>query len=168
MAAFAEVRFDTGYIIYGTSGGPEFSTDIVAVNSGSEFRNANWSYAKGQWDYGERKVLEAELILIRNFFRARKGRAQGFRFKDWADYKDENNGIVGLTGLADGTVGPFQLVKKYTSGTDNDYRLIIKPVAGTVTLYDNGTLIDASYYTVDTTTGLVTFGTGHAPVISHT
>lgn len=165
MPAFAETRFETGYIIYGTSGGPVFNTDIVEVNSGSEFRNANWLYAKGRWDYGERKILEPELVAIRNFFRARKGSAQGFRFKDWADYKDETYGILGLTGLATGGPGPFQLVKKYVSGSETDYRLITKPVAGTVTLYDNGALIDPANYTLNTTTGVVTFTV--SPVASH-
>ena len=164
--AFAEVRLDTGYIIYGTSGGPMFSTGVVEVYSGSESRNSNWLYAKGRWDYGERKVLEPEYVSIRNFFRARKGKAIGFRLKDWTDYKDEGNGILGLTGLADGTVGPFQLVKKYSSGSDIDKRLIIKPVSGTVSLYDNGSLISPANYTLDTTTGKVTFSV--APTNGHT
>ncbi len=167
MPAFAEVRFETGYIIYGTSGGPEFNTDIVEVSSGAEFRNANWIYAKGSWDYGERKVLEPELVAIRNFFRARKGSAQGFRFKDWGDYKDEDSGILGLTGLATGAVGPFQLVKKYVSGSDTDYRLITKPVAGTISLYDNAALIAPANYTINTVTGQVTFGVGVEPAIGH-
>ena len=40
--SFAEVRFPDD-ISYGSSGGPEYSTDIVETQSGHEQRNANWA-----------------------------------------------------------------------------------------------------------------------------
>jgi len=50
----------------------------------------------------------------------------------------------------------FQLVKHYPSGGVFETRLIAKPVAGTVKLYRDG--VEAtSGWSVDTTTGLVTF-----------
>lgn len=154
MADFAELRFETGYIIYGTQGGVEFNTEIVEVNSGAETRNSVWNYAKGKWDFGDRKLSDTELTAIITFFRARKGRKQGFRFKDWADYNDGGAGILGLTGLSDGTAGPVQMVKKYVSGADTDYRLIRKPVAGTIKVFKNA--VQIANWTIDTTTGLIT------------
>jgi uncharacterized protein (TIGR02217 family) len=47
-------------------------------------------------------------------------------------------------------------VKHYPSGGVIETRVITKPVAGTVTLYRDG-LEATSGWTVDTTTGLVTF-----------
>lgn len=156
MSAFAEVRFEAGYIIYGTEGGAEFNTDIVVYGGGNESRNSNWGYAKGQWNFGDRKMPDSELKAIVNFFRARKGRAQGFRFKDWGDYEDWGAGVLGLTGLGDGATLSFQLVKNYASSSDTDQRLIQKPVAGTVKVYKDAVL-QTSGYTLDTTTGLVLF-----------
>jgi hypothetical protein len=42
------------------------------------------------------------------FCRARKGRAYGFRFKDWTDYKATGQ----LTGTGNGAIKIFQLVKR--------------------------------------------------------
>ncbi len=36
--SFAEVRLNDGLILLGTIGGPTFSTDVVEVGSGAEFR----------------------------------------------------------------------------------------------------------------------------------
>jgi uncharacterized protein (TIGR02217 family) len=92
----------------------------------------------------------AELIA---FFRARRGRAYGFRFKDWTDHQ----ALAQSLGLSDGASKSFQLVKHYPSGGVVETRLIAKPVTGTVKVYRDG--VEAtSGWSVDTTTGLVTFG----------
>jgi uncharacterized protein (TIGR02217 family) len=52
----------------------------------------------------------------------------------------------------------FQLVKHYPSGSVIEVRTITKPVAGTVEVYLDG-IEQLSGWSVDTTTGLVTFGT---------
>lgn len=158
---FSEDRLCDGYIIYGTDGGPEFSTDIVVLNSGFEQANKNWPYARGKWDFGDRKLPESELHDIIKFFRARGGRAQGFRFKDWSDYQASvAEGILGLTGGGAG-VPAYQMVKKYAHGVDTDYRIIPKPVAGTTAFYKNGTVLTVGSapgnIALDTTTGFVTF-----------
>ena len=54
-----------------------------------------------------------------------------------------------------------ELVKHYPSGSVIEVRTITKPVAGTVKVYLDGTL-ELSGWSVDTTTGLVTFGTAPA------
>lgn len=159
-SSFAEVQFEAGYIIYGTQGGALFSTDIVVLNSGSESRNQNWQFAKGTWDFGDRKLPDTELKEIIRFFRARKGSVQGFRFKDWGDYQDWGSGQLGSTGTGLGIPGPYQLVKNYTSGSDTDQRYIRKPVSSTIKLFLNGAQlvagVGAGNYALDSTTGLVT------------
>jgi uncharacterized protein (TIGR02217 family) len=163
MTPFSEIRFETGYIILNTQGGVEYSTDIVEVGSGAESRNQNWQYPKGAWDFGDRKLPDTELDEIVRFFRARKGRTQGFRFKDWGDFKDGGSGVLGLTGVADGTAGPFQMVKNYSSGAETDQRLIRKPVTGTINVFVAGTKLSTSFWSIDYTTGMITFLSGHIP-----
>jgi hypothetical protein len=68
------------------------------------------------------------------FFRARKGKAYGFRFKDWTDYKATSQ----LIGTGDGAIKTFQLVKRYPSGSVVEVRTITKPIAGTVRVYKDG------------------------------
>ena len=95
------------------------------------------------------RTQAAEII---SFFRARKGRAYGFRFKDWSDYR-----VIGqLIGVGNGTQTAFQLTKTYTSGGENETCPLKKPVSGTVKLYKDGVL-QSSGLAIDHTTGLVTF-----------
>ncbi len=152
--AFIETRFPTD-IAYGSGGGPAYSTDIVITQSGYEQRNANWSQARAQYNVAHGVKTQAQLDTLIAFFRARKGRADGFRFKDWTDYQVTGQAI----GTGNGTTTAFQLVKTYTSGSVTETRTITKPVAGTVNIYLNSVLQNTSVYTLDTTTGLITFNT---------
>ncbi|MDD3029237.1 MAG: DUF2460 domain-containing protein [Alphaproteobacteria bacterium] len=148
---FHEVRFPSD-IAYGASGGPGYSTSVVQTASGYEQRNQNWSAARGKWDVssGLKNVDQLETLIA--FFRARKGRAHGFRFKDWTDYAATDQQI----GLGDDETQTFQLIKAYESGTGNETRTITKPVSGTVVVYVDGVEVTTGV-SVDTTTGIVTF-----------
>jgi uncharacterized protein (TIGR02217 family) len=101
---------------------------------------------------GLKKQTQLDTLIA--FFRARKGRAHGFRFKDWTDYKATGQAI----GTGDGTNKIFQLSRTYSSGGNTDVRTITKPVAGTVKVYLAGVL-QASGWSVNTTTGIITFTT---------
>lgn len=149
--AFEEVRFPTD-ISYGSSGGPEYSTDIVEIASGFEQRNSNWQQARARYNVAHGVKTKAQLDALIAFFRARKGRANGFRFKDWSDYQATNSAI----GTGDGSTQTFQLAKAYISGSTTETRHIRKPVSGTITVYVNGTA-QTSGVSVDTTTGVCTF-----------
>jgi uncharacterized protein (TIGR02217 family) len=156
MPAFHEVQFPPD-ISYGAVGGPGWSTSVVTTVSGHERRNANWSQARGRWNVAhglKRRQQVAELIA---FFRARRGRAYGFRFKDWTDF----HALAQTLGVGDGTTKSFQLVKRYASGGEVVTRTITRPVAGTVKVYRDGVLA-ASGWSVDVTTGMVTFTTAPA------
>ncbi len=148
--AFHEVQFPND-IAYGATGGPEFATSVVATASGYEQRNINWSSARGRWDVASGLKKQTQLDTLIAFFRARKGRAHGFRFKDWTDYKATGQAI----GTGDGTNKTFQLSRTYSSGGSTDVRTITKPVAGTVKIYLAGVL-QASGWSVNTTTGVIT------------
>src|SRR6185295_947457 len=125
--AFIETRFPTD-IAYGSAGGPEYSTDIVITQSGYEQRNANWSAARARYNVAHGVRTQAQLDDLIAFFRARKGKAHGFRFKDWTDYKI----VAQVLGTGTGSQTAFQLVKTYTSGGVTETRILAKPVAGTL------------------------------------
>jgi uncharacterized protein (TIGR02217 family) len=148
---FHEVRFPTD-ISYGSTGGPEFSTEVIALASAQEQRNINWQYPRERWDvaYGVRSA--AMLEALRVFFYARCGRAYGFRFKNHDDFDVEDQEL----GEGDGAETEFQLVKTYTSGEATLTRKITKPVTGTVSIYADG-VPQGSGWSVDTTTGIITF-----------
>ena len=96
-----------------------------------------------------------------SFFEARFARLYGFRFKDWADFKSCLPSQISLPldqaiGTGDGSQTQFQLVKVYASGGQSWTRTITKPVADTVRVALNGAE-QLSGWSVDTTTGIVTF-----------
>jgi uncharacterized protein (TIGR02217 family) len=97
MTGFHEVRFPDN-IAYGATGGPEFATTVVVTGAGYEQRNVDWAEARSRWDVASGLKNQAQLDELIAFFRARKGKAYGFRFKDWADYK----AVGRLLGTGDG------------------------------------------------------------------
>ena len=156
MTGFAEVQFPPD-ISYGSSGGPEYTTDLVISTSGYEQRNVNWSQARLRYNVAKGVKNAAQLANLIAFFRARKGRAHAFRFKDWSDYKATGETL----GTGDGSSTQFQLVKRYVSGGVQETRAITKPVAGTVQVYRNAVL-QTSGLSVNASTGVVTFTTAPA------
>jgi uncharacterized protein (TIGR02217 family) len=104
MSGFHEVGFPDN-IAYGASGGPEFATTVVATGAGHEKRNVNWSEARGRRDVGSGLKNHEQLDELIAFFRARKGRAYGFRFKDWTDKATGQ-----LLGTGDSAQTQFRLV----------------------------------------------------------
>ncbi|MBN8531720.1 MAG: DUF2460 domain-containing protein [Alphaproteobacteria bacterium] len=154
--AFVEVRFPAD-ISYGSSGGPGYATDIVETVAGHEQRNANWAAARARYNVAHGVRTQEQLDELIAFFRARRGRAHGFRFKDWTDFK----GIAQLIGTGNGSQTAFQLVKVYTSGGETETRVIAKPVAGTLAVYKDGVL-QGDGYSVNTVTGIITFSVAPA------
>lgn len=151
MPTFHEVQFPPK-VAYGASGGAEFNTSITTTFAGFEQRNVNWQKARGRWDVSTGLKNKADMDALQAFFRARYGKAYGFRFKDWNDYQ-----AVGQTlGTGNGAQTAFQLTKIYTSGAYSYSRDIKKPVTGTVKIYLNAVLQGAGF-SVDLTTGIVTF-----------
>ena len=152
---FVETQFPTD-ISYGSSGGPEYATDVVASSSGFEQRNVNWEQARARYNVAHGVKTKAQLDVLIAFFRARKGRAYGFRFKDWTDYQ-----ATETLGVGNGAQTQFQLIKRYTNGGVSEIPTIKKPVSGTIQVYKNAVL-QTSGVSVDVTTGMITFSTAPA------
>lgn len=152
MSFNESARFPIG-IAFGAQGGPEYLTDVVIVDSGRESRNSIWSAARLKFDVGMRPMTKPDTDSLVAFFRSVKGRAHGFRFRDWSDYQatTANGGVTLISG------SNYQMVKNYASGSLSEVRTIAKPVSGTVTISGGGV------YTVDYTTGIITVTSGAAP-----
>jgi uncharacterized protein (TIGR02217 family) len=166
--SFHEVQFPTD-ISKGSSGGPERRTDIVTLRSGFEERNTIWANSRRRYDasFGLRSL--DDLYQVIQFFEARSGKLHSFRWKDWMDYRSGSPVFTAtstdqLIGVGTGALATFQLVKRYTSGGINWDRIIKKPVAGTVLIQVAGVLKTiGTHYTVDDTTGIITFQAGSIP-----
>lgn len=152
ITAFAEIQFPPG-ISYGSKGGPEFSTDIVATFSGHEQRNINWQEARAKYDISSGIKTEQQWQQLIGFFRSRRGKAIGFRYKDWSDYKAINQRV----GKGDGQQTEFQLIKHYISGDYNYTRIINKPVNNDFCKIYIDNIPLENGFNIDFTTGIITF-----------
>ena len=119
---------------------PGFSTNVVTSVSGHEYRNANWSEARLRFDAGPGIRGESELATLIDFFRARRGRAVGFRFRDPFDHSSTAlNAAPSPTnqnlGIGDAVRTRFALRKMYGDAP----RRISRPVAGSVRVAVGGT-----------------------------
>ncbi len=153
--------------------------------SGFEQRNKNWSVTryKYQLDLVAQPLSVFQLVL--DFFLTVSGKGDAFRFKDPTDFSATGQATSPANG--DGNNKIFQLQKTYTVGTGNTsrsyVRTISKPImstvpagsplvtsnledfqgtqlADTVVMYVAGVKKTLNTdYTVDATTGLVTFVT---------
>jgi uncharacterized protein (TIGR02217 family) len=162
MTDFHDVQFPAT-IAYGASGGPRFLTAITATQSGREQRVAQWQGSRGEWNVSTGIRSRADVSAFLAFFYARRGRAHGFRFKDWTDFRAAGQ----LLGTGDGEQIAFQLVRRYDSGGTVHERRITRPVEGTVMVYRDGVKA-TSGVSVDYATGIITFSTPPDPGVAVT
>ena len=153
MPGFHDVRFPLA-IGLRASGGPEFATQVATASSGFEQRNVGWSDARLHFDAGIGIRSENDLMLLIAFFRARRGRAHGFRFRDPLDYRSRDDGVsVSATdqGLAtgDGATTRFALVKTYGADAEPYRRRVTRPVPGTASVAVDGRAVASGWQLAD-------------------
>jgi uncharacterized protein (TIGR02217 family) len=136
--AFADVSFP---LAIGREASVETvtSTAIAAGAGGREQRNAEWAEARLSFDAGPGVRSESDLAELIAFFRARRGAAQAFRFRDpFDDSSAAGAGAVSpvdqLIGTGDGLRTGFELVKHDGEVT----RRITRPSAGSVRVAVDG------------------------------
>lgn len=165
MADFLEERLSED-ILLGSSWQDEYSVQIVTTAGGQEYRSLRHPYPVRVFDVSymlERADMWTELL---NVYARAHGTFAGFRAKCYDDYS--SNGATGTPTAFDQacvtvTAGSiYQLAKSY--GTDKSagstgyaYRLIQKPVSGSVLVGIGATAIRSADWSVVTTTGRVTF-----------
>ena len=116
---------------------PGFSTAVVTTASGHEQRNADWASGRMRYDAGPGVRSEADMQSLIAFFRARRGAAKAFRFRDPLDFSSNGMGGVPtaldqLIGVGNGAATSFPLVKRYGIGADAEVRRITRPEVGSV------------------------------------
>lgn len=153
--SFHEVRLPAR-LAFGSTGGVERRTEVVTLASGFERRSTPWAHGRRRYliGAGVRSLDDAAALIA--FFEGRRGRLYGFRFRDFTDFKScAPSGVVTPAdqplGVGDGAAAAFTLTKTYADLA----RPVAKPVAGTVRIAVDGA--ETGAFTVDTTTGLVTF-----------
>lgn len=153
--SFHEIRLPAR-LAFGSTGGVERRTEVVTLASGFERRSTPWAHGRRRYliGAGVRSLDDAAILVA--FFEGRRGRLHGFRFRDFADFKScAPSGVVSPIdqplGVGDGEAVAFALTRTYADLA----RPIAKPVAGTVRVAVDG--VETSAFTIDTTTGLVTF-----------
>jgi uncharacterized protein (TIGR02217 family) len=114
-----------------------FSTSIVTSASGHEQRNSAWANARLRFDAGPGVRSQSDVQMLLAFFRARRGPAKAFRFRDPLD--QSSNLLSGVPqaddvrlGTGDGKETRFALIKTYGAGPDAEIRRITRPVAASV------------------------------------
>lgn len=155
MLSFLESPRFPDQISYGSSGGPSFRTFIFEGHSGIEQGSVAWDRARHRYNAQKGITDKADMDTVRAFFLNLRGRARGFRWKDWSDYELLNEQI----GTGNGAATVFKITKTYTAGALSYVRRIFKPVSG-IQVRVNGVLQTEgalNNYTIDLTTGIITF-----------
>src|SRR4051794_17352823 len=166
--SFHEILFPLD-IALKSAGGPERKTEIVALGSGREERNARWAHSRRRYDAGYGvKTLDA-LSQVVAFFEERRGRLHGFRWRDRLDHSSAAPGaslspLDQIIGVGNGVQADFPLSKLYGAAHAPYQRPIAKPVAGSVRIAV-GTVeqTEGTAFTCDPATGVVHFLSGHVP-----
>ena len=166
MPTFIETPRFPDDISYGSKTGPAFATSIVEQDSGSEIRNQYWTYPRHQFDvaYGVTTLDRLENLLY--YFHVVAGRAVGFRYKDFFDFKSCAKGstptnLDSILGVGTGALATFQLYKTYLQTPYTRLRKILKPIVSTVIVAVAG--VATTQFTCSGTTGIITFAGGNIP-----
>lgn len=152
---FVEARF-FDEVTPGTSFGPRRRVLIIEDTSGATERLAPWTEGRITGVIQEQTRSPALLRAFMTLFHARKARATGFRLRDLTDFQLTNE----LIGVGDGATAVFQITKTYVDTGGTEVKPITKPVAAGNSLTVGGLpQTDGVDYTLDTTTGQLTFTT---------
>lgn len=156
MTNFHEIRFPAD-ISYKAESKKTFLTNIAELVGGFEQRNISQTTPRTSYVIKFNSITSGQAEKIRDFFIARKGRAYGFRFKDWQDFQAKNQNI----GVGDGVTKDFQIIKTYADEIENYDRTITKPVENSVSIYLDDAL-QTSGFTINYTNGIISFSTAPA------
>ncbi|MCU0728614.1 MAG: DUF2460 domain-containing protein [Sphingopyxis sp.] len=161
MQAFDDVLFPIA-IGREASVTAEFSTAIVTTASGAEQRAPDWDTPRLRYDVAPGVRSEADVVALIDFYRARRGPAVAFRFRDPFDWRSCGgdaaiNASDQMIGTGNGLRTDFALIKA-SGGTD---RRITHPVTGSVLVSVNGMAVTQGWALAPG--GVVSFSAPPAP-----
>ncbi|MDR0571709.1 MAG: DUF2460 domain-containing protein [Rickettsiales bacterium] len=110
-----------------------FDTNIVKSRNNTEQRSNNLDTPLLNFKLITPLKNKQEIDEIVTLFRIVGGKLNGFRFRDWLDYKIENQ----IIGIGDGESCTFQIKKTYQLGNYFIVRNIVKPVFNTISIFLN-------------------------------
>lgn len=146
---FIERQFPVD-ISYGSSGGPEYYTEVLSTVNGYEIRNNKMYNPRMRFNVATGIKNRTQMEQMMKFFRNCKGRTLGFRYKDWSDFRGKNEKVQVLDRNS------LQLIKTYRLDDDiADERIINKPIKNTVKIFVAGKQLPEKQVSIDYTTGRV-------------
>lgn len=162
-------------IAYQAQGGPSFFTQVNQGFSGFEQTNQNWALPLGKWKIALDHKAFSYFCQVRAMWFKAKGRAQIFRFYDVLDCQAEGEPCA-LVQDSPYTGCVYQLQQSYGGALDIP-KPIFKPITSAVKRFDGSYCSDtvavyivgalqASGWTLDETTGLITFGATPAGAVT--
>lgn len=153
--SFLERRFPE-CVSFGSQGGPGFKTSVFTFDSGITSIEVEWDRIRAKYEATFENATPTDVEEVESFFYGMRGRAVGFRYKDWTDYQISNQNI----GIGTGTDTAFQIFKRYQSGQNIFDRIIKKPVIGTSQVSIDGvSLLEDSDYFLLHAEGQIVFST---------
>lgn len=143
---FKDIRFPDRYHLFGVQGGAGWETQVNEVDSGFEYRIALLAQPRGRWEISHEAMTRRDFEELQAFWMIVRGRAYGFRFKDWLDYQVTASTSAFV--VIDSTHA--QLAKRYTFGSETFDRKLRKIVASSFSATGGSGL------SLDATTGILT------------
>lgn len=155
------------------AGGPERRTEIVALGSGREVRNARWADSRRRFDAGSGLRSLDDLDRVLAFFEARRGRLHGFLYLDPIDHRSSRPSLPPgpfdqPIGVGDGVTASFQLAKTYGDAARAWRRDIVRPRLDTVRVGVAGVEVPRGGTWTVSADGLVGFAAGAIPAAGAT
>lgn len=146
---FIEIQFPVD-ISYGSSGGPEYFTEILSTTNGCEIRSSKLHNHKMKFNISTGIKNKEQIEGMMRFFRCCRGRNIGFRYKDWSDFTGKNEPVKIINSHT------LQLMKIYKLDVNTTYeRVINKPVKNSIKIQINDNIIPDTQLEVDYTTGII-------------
>jgi uncharacterized protein (TIGR02217 family) len=127
--------------------------EVIPLAGGGEVRNDEWAQPLLAFDisFPTSERDDDVFLEVRNAYRATRRGLHSFKFKDWSDYQVADEPL----GTGDGATTVFPLYKSYEFGSETFSRRIYQPVSPIV--IKKNAVVMGSGYSVDYTTGIVTF-----------
>ncbi len=172
MADFLEERLDHQKIKMGASFAEQYAVNIVTTSGGNEYRSLIHPFPARTFDISQLLEKSETFNYILALYHRAHGQYAGFRLRCYDEFS--SNGNIGTSTafdqpllLVSGLI--YQAIKQYgTNGAAGasgyPYRVIHKPVAGSVKVGIGTTEIRSADWSVNTTTGRITLAAniGHA------